>query len=96
MARIPGATVGDKAGTLQYMVEAVGQGEMTLAHAGTDDEPKTVTLTESTKGKGKWAWWVLGIGGGLAVVGGVTLLRSRRGAPPELPGRPTPPVTAAS
>lgn len=70
-ARIPGATVGDKTGTLQYMVEAAGRGGMTLAHAGSMDEPHTVKLTEATKGKSKWAWWVLGIGGGLAVAGGV-------------------------
>jgi hypothetical protein len=70
-ARIPGATVGDKTGTLQYVVEATGRGGMTLAHAGTMDDPQTVKLTEATKGKSKWAWWVLGVGGALAVAGGV-------------------------
>lgn len=70
-ARIPGATVGEEKGTLQYMVEAVGRGGMTLAHVGSIDAPELVTLTEPKAGKSKWTWWALGIGGGLAVAGGV-------------------------
>lgn len=69
--RIPGATVGEEKGTLQYMVEAVGRGGMTLAHVGSMDAPEQVSLTAPKKGSTSWTWWAVGIGGGLAVVGGV-------------------------
>jgi len=70
-ARIPGATVGDSEGKLQLMVEAMGRGGMTLAHEGSMDAPRMVTLTASKKPRRKWGWWAVGIGGGLAVVGGI-------------------------
>jgi hypothetical protein len=70
-AQISGATLGDKEGRLQYLVEAVGRGGMTLAHVGSLDDPRIVELTESKKSKTKWGWWAIGIGGGLAVAGGV-------------------------
>jgi hypothetical protein len=70
-AQIPGATLGEKEGRLQYLVEAVGRGGMTLAHVGSLDDPRIVELTERKKPKTRWGWWALGIGGGLAVAGGV-------------------------
>jgi len=70
-ARISGATVGTETGTLQYLVEAVGRGGMTLAHVGSMDAPEVVELTEPRAPTRRWGWWAVGIGGGLAVVGGV-------------------------
>jgi len=84
-ATIPGATIGNKKGRLQYVVEAVGRGGMTLAHAGSTDEPEVVQLTEPPKGKSRLGWWFLGIGGGLAIAGGIVaavLLTRSEDTPP--------------
>jgi hypothetical protein len=70
-AKIPGALVGKKEGKLLFFVEAHGRGDMTLAHAGAMDEPFKIKLTGPPKKKSNWGWWALGVGGALAVAGGV-------------------------
>ena len=70
-ARIPGATLKGKTGRVLYFVEALGKGGMTLAHAGDMEQPLTVKLTEAPEGESNWGWWALGIGGTLAVAGGI-------------------------
>lgn len=70
-AKIPGALVGKKKGKLLFFVEAHGRGDMTLAHAGAMDEPFKIKLTGPPKKKSNWGWWALGVGGALAVAGGV-------------------------
>lgn len=70
-AQIPGALVGKEKGKILFFVEALGRGGMTLAHAGAMDEPLRVKLTEAPQKTSKWAWWAIGIGGALAVAGGV-------------------------
>ena len=83
LGRIPGATVGSKAGRLHYIVEAVGKGGETLAHAGTYTTPVEVILLAPPHVGSKWGWYTLGIGGGLAVAGGVVaaILLTRKKEP---------------
>ena len=83
--RIPGAVVGTQPARLHYLVEALGQGGMSLAHAGTMNAPLEVELVARPKPKSKWGWWTLGIVGGAAVVGGIVaaVLLTRGGEPPK-------------
>lgn len=83
--RIPGAVLGQSAGRLQYLVEALGQGGLVLGHAGTESSPLESELTASRKPGTRWGWYLLGIGGGAAIVGGIVaavLLTRGSGAPP--------------
>jgi hypothetical protein len=86
--RIPGATVSREQGKLLFFVEALGRGEMTLAHAGSMDDPLVVALTLPRKKKSNAGWWVLGVGGALVVAGGIVaavLLTRGDGGPAPLP-----------
>jgi len=68
---IPGAMIGQREGRLHIMVEALGQGGTSLATAGTPLSPLEVALTAPPTAKRRWGWYALGIGGGLAIAGGV-------------------------
>jgi hypothetical protein len=68
---IPGALLGSKAGKLLYYVEAKGKDGKIVGQAGTIDAPMFVMLEEPTKPRSKWVWYALGIGGGLAIAGGI-------------------------
>jgi hypothetical protein len=81
--RIPGAVLATTPGKLHYLVEALGQGGMSLAHAGSMNVPLEVDLVAARKPKPTWGWWTLGIVGGAAVVGGIVaaVLLTRGGEP---------------
>ena len=70
-ARIPGATLAGKKGRVVYFVEALARGGMTVAHDGTMDEPLVVRLKAAPRTSSNAKWWIIGIGTGLVVVGGV-------------------------
>lgn len=89
-ATIPGITIGEKAGTLAYYVEARNPRDQPVATAGSEFEPLEVILTkaEEKTGKSKWGWWALAIGGGVAAVAGgiVAAVLLTRGDAPIPPG----------
>lgn len=95
VGRIPGAVLGTLGGRLQYVVEALGRGGLTLAHAGTHSSPLEAELEAPPKSRSKWGWWALGIGGGSAVVGGIVaaILLTRGSSPPPTPTTATVSVT---
>ena len=89
-ARIPGAVLGQSSGRLQFVVEVLGRGGLSLAHAGSHSSPLESEIEATPKGRSRWGWYVLGIGGGAAVVGGiVAAILLTRGT-----NTPPPPTTA--
>jgi len=69
--RIPGALIGNKPGRLHYVVEAQDEKGKSLAKAGSLSVPLAVKIKAPPEKKSSWGWYALGVGGGLAVVGGV-------------------------
>lgn len=85
---IPGATLAQKKGKVVFFVEALGKGDMTLAHSGSMDAPLKVQLTLPSSTSSNWGWWTLGIGGALVVAGGIVaavMLTRDDGGPVTLP-----------
>ncbi len=82
---IPGALIGSKPGRLHYVVEAKDKEGTSLAKAGSMSAPLSVRLKAPPAEKSSWGWYALGIGGGLAVVGGVVaaILLTRNGSDPN-------------
>ena len=93
-ARISGATLAGKKGRVVYFVEALARGSMTVAHDGTMDEPLVVRLKAAPEGSSNAKWWIIGIGAGLAVAGGVVaaVLLTRPDAQQVYPSTVQPPV----
>jgi hypothetical protein len=87
IGRIPGTLLGKGGERLHYLVEALGKGGLTLAHAGTMNSPFEVEIEAVPKPKRKWGWYLLGVGGGLAIAGGVVaaILLTRSDPPPPMP-----------
>lgn len=85
--RIPGAVLAGKTGRVLYRVEAMGKGGVTLANAGTINTPLEVALATPPKAKSRWGWYALGVGGAVAVAGGIVaavlLTRSQPAPPPN-------------
>ena len=71
VAVIPGATVGAQSGRLLYYVVAEGNEGAVVGAAGNDEEPKEVELLSPPRRRSRWGWYVLGIGGSLAIAGGI-------------------------
>ncbi|MCA9666875.1 MAG: tetratricopeptide repeat protein [Myxococcales bacterium] len=67
---IPALETGKK-GVLTYYVEARGMRGNVLARAGSEDEPYEIAIVTDKGGSSNVGWWLLGIGGGLAVAGGI-------------------------
>ncbi len=91
---IPAVTLKRKRGKVVYFVEALARGSMTVAHDGSMDEPLVVRLKRPKK-KSNAKWWVIGIGAGLAVAGGVVaaILLTRPDTPqPVYPSAVQPPI----
>jgi hypothetical protein len=91
IGRIPGTALGKAGARLHYLVEALGKGGLTLAHAGTMNSPFEVEIEAAPKPKRRWGWYLLAVGGGLAIAGGVVaaVLATR-----SEPAPPRPPDTA--
>lgn len=89
VGKIPGVAIGKDSRRLQYMVEALSEGGIALARSGTKKHPLIVQLiptppSPSPRKTSNWGWYALGIGGGLAVAGGVVaaILLTRGSAKP--------------
>ena len=94
-ARIPGALVGRKKGRVLYFVEAMARGGMTLAYHGSMDDPLMVRLKKGKAKSSNVKWWIIGVGAGLAVVGGVVaavVLTRPDSPPPVFPKDVQPPI----
>jgi len=85
---IPVFNLEEPEGKVSYYVEALGKDGMPYGGFGSMEQPEYIFIkggyskkTSSTK----WKWWVIGIGSGLAVAGGVVaavfLLRGDSGPP---------------
>lgn len=86
--RIPATTSGSKSSELFYYVEVRdGEGRL-IAHAGSEEEPRSVKLQAAKPKRSRLRWWLAAIGGAAVVAGGIVtaVLLTRDGPVAQPPG----------